>query len=67
MIKNNSKTIYWKTGHSYIKRKVNYEKALAGFEKVGISFLTVLWVMVMMMVSIQQFKYVTYWTIKIKK
>ena len=28
-------TIYWKTGHSHIKRKVNSEKALAGFEKSG--------------------------------
>ncbi len=35
LIKNNSKTIYWKTGHSHIKRKVNTEKALAGFEKSG--------------------------------
>ena len=33
--KNKCKTIYWKTGHSHIKRKVNYEKALAGFEKSG--------------------------------
>ena len=33
--KNNCKTIYWKTGHSHIKRKVNFEKALAGFEKSG--------------------------------
>ena len=33
--KNECKTIYWKTGHSHIKRKVNYEKALAGFEKSG--------------------------------
>ena len=33
--KNNCKTIYWKTGHSHIKRKVNNEKALAGFEKSG--------------------------------
>ena len=32
---NNCKTIYWKTGHSHIKRKVNLEKALAGFEKSG--------------------------------
>ncbi len=32
---NNCKTIYWKTGHSHIKRKVNKEKALAGFEKSG--------------------------------
>tara|TARA_B100001057_G_scaffold3112_1_gene2822 strand:- start:526 stop:1980 length:1455 start_codon:yes stop_codon:yes gene_type:complete len=33
--KNNCNTIYWKTGHSHIKRKVNIEKALAGFEKSG--------------------------------
>ena len=26
---------YWKTGHSHIKRKVNAENALAGFEKSG--------------------------------
>ena len=32
---NSCKTTYWKTGHSYIKRKVNEEKALAGFEKSG--------------------------------
>ena len=32
---NNCRTIYWKTGHSHIKRKVNIEKALAGFEKSG--------------------------------
>ncbi len=32
---NKCKTIYWKTGHSHIKRKVNSEKALAGFEKSG--------------------------------
>ena len=35
LLKNNCKTIYWKTGHSHIKRKVNIEKALAGFEKSG--------------------------------
>ena len=36
VLKNNKcKTIYWKTGHSHIKRKVNIEKALAGFEKSG--------------------------------
>ena len=35
LLKNNCKTIYWKTGHSHIKRKVNTEKALAGFEKSG--------------------------------
>ncbi len=33
--KNNCDTIYWRTGHSHIKRKVNTEKALAGFEKSG--------------------------------
>ena len=33
--KNKCKTIYWKTGHSHIKRKVYNEKALAGFEKSG--------------------------------
>jgi len=32
---NNCKTIYWKTGHSHIKRKVNSVNALAGFEKSG--------------------------------
>ena len=32
---NDCKTIYWKTGHSYIKRKVNEESAIAGFEKSG--------------------------------
>ena len=32
---NNCETIYWKTGHSHIKRKVNKERALAGFEKSG--------------------------------
>ena len=32
---NNCKTIYWKTGHSHIKRKVKEIKALAGFEKSG--------------------------------
>ena len=35
LIKNNCETLYWKTGHSHIKRKVNMEKALAGFEKSG--------------------------------
>ena len=33
--KNNCQTIYWKTGHSYIKRKVNVDNAIAGFEKSG--------------------------------
>ena len=32
---NKCKTIYWKTGHSHIKRKVHEERALAGFEKSG--------------------------------
>ena len=35
LLRNNCQTIYWKTGHSHIKRKVNTEKALAGFEKSG--------------------------------
>ena len=36
ILKNNQcETIYWKTGHSHIKRKVHDEKALAGFEKSG--------------------------------
>jgi phosphomannomutase/phosphoglucomutase len=30
-----AKTIYWKTGHSYIKRKTAETGALAGFEKSG--------------------------------
>ncbi len=33
--KNHCKTLYWKTGHSHIKRKVHKENALAGFEKSG--------------------------------
>tara|TARA_B100001121_G_scaffold156801_1_gene137082 strand:+ start:23 stop:1477 length:1455 start_codon:yes stop_codon:yes gene_type:complete len=32
---NQCETVYWKTGHSHIKRKVNNERALAGFEKSG--------------------------------
>ena len=35
LLNNKCKTIYWKTGHSHIKRIVNHEKALAGFEKSG--------------------------------
>ncbi len=35
LLENNCETIYWKTGHSHIKLKVNTEKALAGFEKSG--------------------------------
>jgi phosphomannomutase / phosphoglucomutase len=33
--KNKVKADYWKTGHSYIKRRVNELGALAGFEKSG--------------------------------
>jgi phosphomannomutase/phosphoglucomutase len=32
---NKAETDYWKTGHSYIKRRVNALGALAGFEKSG--------------------------------
>jgi phosphomannomutase/phosphoglucomutase len=32
---NGVKTDYWKTGHSYIKRRTSELKALAGFEKSG--------------------------------
>jgi len=35
LLGNKCETIYWKTGHSHIKRKVYAEKALAGFEKSG--------------------------------
>ena len=46
LLENNCETIYWKTGHSHIKRKVNTEKALAGFEKSGHFFqsTTRLWI-----------------------
>ena len=33
--KHGAKTDYWKTGHSYMKRRVNEIGALAGFEKSG--------------------------------
>jgi len=33
--KNGARTEYWKTGHSYMKRRVNEIGALAGFEKSG--------------------------------
>ena len=33
--KNGASTVYWKTGHSYIKRKTAEVGALAGFEKSG--------------------------------
>ncbi|MBI1261464.1 MAG: phosphomannomutase/phosphoglucomutase [Rhizobiales bacterium] len=35
LIKNGAKTDYWKTGHSYIKRRANELNALVGFEKSG--------------------------------
>jgi phosphomannomutase/phosphoglucomutase len=36
---NGATTVYWKTGHSYIKRKTAELGALAGFEKSGHFFL----------------------------
>ncbi len=35
LIENGATTDYWKTGHSYIKRRVHELGALAGFEKSG--------------------------------
>ena len=35
LIKNGAKTLYWKTGHSYMKRYTFEQKALVGFEKSG--------------------------------
>ncbi|MFZ5692059.1 MAG: phosphomannomutase/phosphoglucomutase [Pseudomonadota bacterium] len=35
LIKNKAKADYWKTGHSYMKRRVNETGALVGFEKSG--------------------------------
>ena len=35
LVKNGARTDYWKTGHSYIKRRVNELSAIAGFEKSG--------------------------------
>ncbi|MEM9168618.1 MAG: phosphomannomutase/phosphoglucomutase [Pseudomonadota bacterium] len=35
LVENGAKTEYWKTGHSYIKRKSHEMNALAGFEKSG--------------------------------
>jgi phosphomannomutase/phosphoglucomutase len=35
LVKNGAKVEYWKTGHSYIKRKSHEMGALAGFEKSG--------------------------------
>jgi phosphomannomutase/phosphoglucomutase len=37
---NGASTVYWKTGHSYIKRKTSEIGALAGFEKSGHFFLS---------------------------
>jgi phosphomannomutase/phosphoglucomutase len=39
LAENGITTVYWKTGHSYIKRKSAELKALAGFEKSGHFFL----------------------------
>jgi len=39
LIANRAETLYWKTGHSYIKRKSHEIGALAGFEKSGHFFL----------------------------
>ena len=35
LIQNGARTLYWKTGHSYMKRYTNEKKALVGFEKSG--------------------------------
>jgi phosphomannomutase / phosphoglucomutase len=35
LVANGAKADYWKTGHSYIKRRVSELNALAGFEKSG--------------------------------
>jgi phosphomannomutase/phosphoglucomutase len=35
LIKNGAKTDYWKTGHSYMKRRTNEIGAMVGFEKSG--------------------------------
>jgi phosphomannomutase/phosphoglucomutase len=35
LLRQGAKTDYWKTGHSYMKRRVNEIGALAGFEKSG--------------------------------
>ncbi|MFN3814627.1 phosphomannomutase/phosphoglucomutase [Brevundimonas sp.] len=40
LAENDATTVYWKTGHSHIKRKVAELKALAGFEKSGHFFFT---------------------------
>ena len=35
LIANGARTLYWKTGHSYMKRYTHEQKALVGFEKSG--------------------------------
>ncbi|HVY43315.1 MAG TPA: phosphomannomutase/phosphoglucomutase [Hyphomicrobiaceae bacterium] len=35
LLKNGAKALYWKTGHSYMKRYTHEQKALVGFEKSG--------------------------------
>jgi phosphomannomutase / phosphoglucomutase len=40
LLRNGAKTVYWKTGHSYMKRRVNEIGAVAGFEKSGHFFFT---------------------------
>jgi phosphomannomutase/phosphoglucomutase len=35
LAKNGARTLYWKTGHSYMKRYTREQKALVGFEKSG--------------------------------
>src|SRR5665648_776312 len=35
LAKNGARALYWKTGHSYMKRYTHEQKALVGFEKSG--------------------------------
>ncbi|MEM7774486.1 MAG: phosphomannomutase/phosphoglucomutase [Pseudomonadota bacterium] len=35
LVENRARTLYWKTGHSYMKRYTHEQKALVGFEKSG--------------------------------
>ncbi len=35
LVANKAKALYWKTGHSYMKRYTHEQKALVGFEKSG--------------------------------
>jgi phosphomannomutase/phosphoglucomutase len=35
LVANGARTLYWKTGHSYMKRYTHEQKALVGFEKSG--------------------------------